>query len=494
MSAIYVTGQTAQAALSALGRRIRIMALGDSMTGANPGDVSVNAGAWRRAFQMAERQVGDDLQWSGTKREWPDGPYTSGDGANEGHPGYKIEELTAGRIADGNTGYPGWVATTGQPDVVIVSAGTNNFTLDTGATCLTKFGALLDVILATSPSAFVVVWSPPTPPTANPNAVNRNAFVAGLPALCASKGTRVFYCDAGTPLTKASMGVGDSPQWTHPNERGYTQLGRALYDFCEAHVFPPATGELWPRPYVTATAQACASFSVPATARIYWAAANAALEPGAGNWLVAFQTRLAALPASFATFFVYGGSHANEVVIGVTSTGACTIYAGGGAPQISALPNVFATLAWTSVVVAYDATAQALSLWVNGAIAYCKMGVPPLAHGTGETVTSIGYSGPSNTIAPTGLIRSMTVASGPSVPGWDTGASTGPGPALRVAVEAFHVAQTMPPGVTGHYPLDDAASPSASDMGGDSSSAWGIGVAQSAAGAVPTPWDAATYP
>lgn len=482
--------------LRVLGRRVRVMRFGDSITGGDgAGSVGESSLAYGRQLQILLRRKRDDLQWVGSRWNQPTGPFDALDGWHEGHPGYLIEELRAGRVADSNTGYAGWVAITGQPDVVIVSAGTNNFTSDSGATCLTKMGLLLDAMVAASPQAFIVVWSPPPPPTASPNGVARAAFVAGFPALVASKGGRILYFDAGSLLdSKADMGVGDNPQWTHPNEVGRWKIARALANYLETTVLPPATGEVWPRAYGTATAQACAGFAAGSPARIYWNAGNTDLDLGAGNWAVALQVYCTSLPSGLHSIYGYGGANPNQLLICQTTNGACTIYCdNAGAPVISALPNIFKTGAWQSLMVIYDASATTLTLWVDGVLAYRKTGVAVPSHNTGE-VPSIGSNTNSGTPAIDGFIRNLKFCRGSNVPSWDNGTVGGAGSAQRRAAEAWHTIQENPPGVVASYPLSDSASPTTSDIGNASSTAWNGTVTASAAGAVPTPWDAATYP
>ena len=481
-------------ALSALGRDIRIMRFGDSMTGGDgAGSVGESSLAYGRQLQILLRRRRDDIQWVGSRWNQPDGPWDALDGWHEGHPGYTIEELRAGRVADGTTGYAGWVAITGQPDVTITSAGTNNFGTDSGATCLTKMGLLLDAMKATSPAAIHVIWSPP-PPTASPNGVARTAFVAGLAALVASKGPNFLYLDAGSLLdSKADMGFTDSPQWTHPNERGRWKLARSIANYLETNVLPPPTGEVWPRAYGLATAQGCAGFAGGAPARIYWTSTNADLDLGAGNWAVALQVYFTSLPADLRSLYGYGGVNPNQFLL-CQINAACTIYVGGGAPVISALPNAFKVGAWQSVLVIYDAAATTLTLWIDGVLAYRKIGVAVPSHNTGEINAGFGSNTNGGTPAIDGFLRNFKFCRGSSVPAWDAGTTAGAGAAQRRAAEAWHTNQENPPGVVASYPLSDAASPTTSDIGNASSSAWGGTVTASAAGAIPTPWDAATYP
>jgi len=100
----------------------------------------------------------------------------------------------------------------------------------------------------------------------------------------------------------------------------------------------------------------------------------------------------------------------------------------------------------------------------------------------------------SGTPAIDGYMRNFKFCRGSAVPSWDDGTVTGAGAAQRRAAEAWHLNQQNPPGVVASYPLSDAASPTTSDIGGTSSTAWNGTVTASAAGAIPTPWDAATYP
>lgn len=228
----------AQRTLQSLSRPIKVMALGDSTTGGTAATTA--AWTWRRQLQRLARAQRDDLLWIGTQSAGLLGYAEAVDPWHEGHPGYAIEQITSG--------YAGWVSTAGQPDLVIVSAGLNNFASDSSAVCLSKLSALLAQIRSTSPNAIVVVWSPPHSPTASPNEVTRNAVVAGLGAVVGLYGQRFSYIDAASQLdTKAHYVASDVPAWTHPNEAGYALIARAIWDHLVSKVLPPPTGNGCPR-------------------------------------------------------------------------------------------------------------------------------------------------------------------------------------------------------------------------------------------------------
>jgi lysophospholipase L1-like esterase len=123
-------------------RPIRIMPLGDSITYGvgSPSSSSYRAALWNRLAV----QAGYAVDFVGSQRS---GALPDQD--NEGHSGWRIDEIAAN--------IDGWLATS-QPDVVLLHIGTNdmnqNYQVDTAPQ---RLAALADRILADRPSATVLV-------------------------------------------------------------------------------------------------------------------------------------------------------------------------------------------------------------------------------------------------------------------------------------------------------------------------------------------------
>ncbi len=141
----------------------------------------------------------------------------STDRDNEGHSGYRIDQVAGG--------VDGWIAAA-RPDVVLLNAGTNdmgqNYQLPTAPD---RLSALVDQILRDAPNV-VVVMSTLVPSRAS-NA-NVQAFNARVPAITQAKsaaGKRVYLADLNSALSLADIG----PDGIHPTDAGYAKIADRWY-------------------------------------------------------------------------------------------------------------------------------------------------------------------------------------------------------------------------------------------------------------------------
>ncbi|WP_309117067.1 cellulose binding domain-containing protein [Saccharothrix sp.] len=196
----------AQAGGGASAEPVRIMALGDSITG--------SPGCWRALLDRDLRAAGHtNIDFVGTLPAQGCGfPY---DGENEGHGGF-----LATNVADQNQ-LVGWLAQT-HPDVVLMHFGTNDvWNNRSPATILAAFGKLVDQMRADNPDMKVLVAQ----------------IIPMNPANCADCGQRVVNLNAAIPGWAAAKSTARSPvtvvdQWTgfstsadtgdgvHPNASG----------------------------------------------------------------------------------------------------------------------------------------------------------------------------------------------------------------------------------------------------------------------------------
>jgi lysophospholipase L1-like esterase len=189
------------------GRAVKIMPLGDSITwgvGSSTSS-SYRADLWSRLVGGAGLAV--DFVGSGQSGSVPDTD-------NEGHSGWRIEQLTAS--------IDGWLATA-QPDVVLLHIGTNdmnqNFDI---ANAPARLGQLLDRIHADRPDATVLVAQivPSLDATVNARV---NSYNAAVPSVVGPRSyTRLV--DLNSTLTAA-----DLSDTLHPNDGGYAKMADLWY-------------------------------------------------------------------------------------------------------------------------------------------------------------------------------------------------------------------------------------------------------------------------
>jgi len=154
--------------------------------------------------------AGIDLDFVGSQKS---GAY--GDIENEGHPGYRIDQIAAG--------VDGWLATY-RPDVVLLMIGTNDMNENHQvATAPQRLGALIDKIRADRPDATVLVSK--LPASKNPAVQARiDAYNAALPGIVASRGSHVKL------VQMPALPPGDYADTLHPNDAGYREMSQGWYD------------------------------------------------------------------------------------------------------------------------------------------------------------------------------------------------------------------------------------------------------------------------
>ncbi|NUT94083.1 MAG: cellulose-binding protein, partial [Saccharothrix sp.] len=194
-------GQAAPAA-----EPVRIMALGDSITG--------SPGCWRALLDRDLRAAGHTaIDFVGTLPGQGCGfPY---DGENEGHGGF-----LATNVADQNQ-LVGWLAQT-HPHVVLMHFGTNDvWNNRSPATILAAFGKLVDQMRADNPDVKVLVAQiiPMNPGNCSACAQRVVDLNAAIPGWAAAKST------ARSPVTVVDQWTGfstsaDTGDGVHPNASG----------------------------------------------------------------------------------------------------------------------------------------------------------------------------------------------------------------------------------------------------------------------------------
>ncbi|HEY9621428.1 MAG TPA: GDSL-type esterase/lipase family protein [Crinalium sp.] len=198
----------------------KIMPLGDSITA---GEHTTNPvpGAYRIQLYQDFSGDGFSIDFVGSQAN---GPNSNFDRDHEGHPGWRIDEIT------GLIDNPGFL-TSYNPDVVLLMIGTN----DTNGTnnrslsqMKTDLSTLIDEIVSRLPNTELVVSS--VAPTQDSNRRQRlQAYNAEIPGIVTTKqkeGKKVGFVDAGGRLSVSDL----TTDGIHPTAAGYNKLGNLWYD------------------------------------------------------------------------------------------------------------------------------------------------------------------------------------------------------------------------------------------------------------------------
>jgi len=200
---------------SAAAAPVRIMPLGDSITG--------SPGCWRAILWNRLQNTGyTNIDFVGTLG--PQGCGQPYDGDNEGHGGALVTT-----VADQNQ-LPGWLAVT-RPDVVMMHFGTNDvWSNRPTSTILAAYSKLVDQMRASNPAMRILVAQ----------------IIPMAPSTCSECGQRVVALNDAIPGWAASKSTAQSPivvvdQWTgfststdtydgvHPNASGDQKMSDRWY-------------------------------------------------------------------------------------------------------------------------------------------------------------------------------------------------------------------------------------------------------------------------
>lgn len=238
-------------AVPAQAAAVRIMALGDSITG--------SPGCWRAMLWERLREAGHtDVDFVGTLP--PQGCGIAHDGDNEGHGGALVTS-----VADQNQ-LPGWLSAT-RPDIVMMHFGTNDvWSNRPTATILAAYGKLVDQMRADNPDMKLLVAQiiPMNPGSCGECGQRVSALNAAIPGWAAAKSTArspVVVVDQWTGFSTAA----DTYDGVHPNAAGDQKMAGRWFPALTALLgagpttSPTPTVSPTPTPTVTPPAGDCAA-------------------------------------------------------------------------------------------------------------------------------------------------------------------------------------------------------------------------------------------
>ena len=358
-------------------RPIRILLAGDSLTM----EEQFRRRLWRalRRLRGGVRFLGD-LGWRTVVTGGHVGNPALGDWHHSGVGGDTCEEITA-RLP----GLAQHLEDSGQgaPDFVVIRSGTNNVAPEPElAVILAAKGAELDTARELWPEATIVVpsipiWGPGAGAGWEDKAALRDAYVAALPALCASKGRRVVFVDDCSGMVIPEL----SDDGVHPLGDGYQRMAEALGTaldrmagarYGDAH-------PLWHRPRPLQ-----ASLYLAADTDYVSFAYDANLSPASGSFALTFWLRLDALPSSFSTVYQYGDAYTDGFMVGVDGDGTGCYLAGDAGPVIAANAGysnaMLAAATWHHLAFVFDRGNRSVGIAIDGRTVF-----------GGKDVTGLGW-------------------------------------------------------------------------------------------------------
>lgn len=191
---------------------IRIMPLGDSITA---GIGTIDRGGYREPLWEKCQIARWDVSFVGSQQ---DGPGSLLDRNNEGHPGWRIDQISAKVV--------GWLEAT-QPQIILLHIGTNDIIQGySPAVAAARLQYLLDQITTTDPNADVVVAQiiPLGKPLLDLRVAAYNRYIPLIAHQMAARGKHVAYIDMYNIVP-----VSDLTDGIHPNVAGYALMANEWY-------------------------------------------------------------------------------------------------------------------------------------------------------------------------------------------------------------------------------------------------------------------------
>lgn len=241
--ALLLAGRPAVTATAATAVPVRIMPLGDSITG--------SPGCWRALLWNKLQSTGfTNIDFVGTQP--PQGCGIPYDGDNEGHGG----ALASGIVSQNQL--PGWLAAT-NPNIVLMHLGTNDvWNGQTPTQILASYTTLIGQMRANNPNMIVLVAQ----------------IIPMNPSNCTTCAQGVVNLDAAIPAWATSLSTAQSPivvvdQWTgfndatdtvdgvHPNDSGNQKMSDRWY--------PPLAAALGGTPVTSTTTPPTTTTAPPTT-------------------------------------------------------------------------------------------------------------------------------------------------------------------------------------------------------------------------------------
>lgn len=191
---------------------IRIMPLGDSITA---GVGSSTRGGYRAQLWQDFLSARWQVQFVGSQLS---GPASLLDRQHEGHPGWRIGQISSHVVS--------WLKLY-QPQVVLLQIGTNDIIYhDSVSTAPLRLRSLILQITSTLPGTTVIVAqiTPLRNPILNTQVIAYNSAIPSIVQALAAHNVPVHYVDM-----YHAVPVGDLEDGIHPNDSGYAAMAAVWY-------------------------------------------------------------------------------------------------------------------------------------------------------------------------------------------------------------------------------------------------------------------------
>jgi lysophospholipase L1-like esterase len=191
---------------------IRVMPLGDSITA---GIGASDKGGYRVKLWQDCLQAGWHVSFVGSQK---DGPRSLADRDHEGHPGWRIRQLSEH--------INGWLHTY-QPQIILLQIGTNDIVFhDRVASAPDRLRALLLQISGILPRTTIIVAqiTPLRNPTLDEQVKTYNRAIPGIVQELAALGKAISYVDMYHTVSMSDLDDG-----VHPDDSGYRKMATAWY-------------------------------------------------------------------------------------------------------------------------------------------------------------------------------------------------------------------------------------------------------------------------
>ena len=198
-----------------------ILALGDSITASNASHLSYRYYLWTQLVDagVAFDYVGSENTNNGHTPNWPDYQGQSFDRDNEGHSGFRVDQI--------NDALPGYLSGY-TPDLVIIHLGTND--LNQGQSASSTIDDLRETITllrADNPDVTVFLSQIiPTQRAWNGEADQLNAAIPGLANELSTARSQIIVVDQNSGFSIND----DLRDQVHPNTQGEQKMAQRYYD------------------------------------------------------------------------------------------------------------------------------------------------------------------------------------------------------------------------------------------------------------------------